>query len=68
MCVFFVVQMRGGSVCSHWLRPQMAMRSSEGEYNLHLCFKVETDRVEIKTEVSFRTVNESSSFFHSRII
>lgn len=48
----FVVQMRGGSVCSRWLRPQMAKRSWEGEYNLLLCFKAVTDRVEMSTEGS----------------
>lgn len=48
----FVVQMRGGSVCSRWLRPQMAKRSWEGEYNLLLCFKAVTDGAEMSTEGS----------------
>lgn len=39
-------------MCSRWLRPQMAKRSWEGEYNLLLCFKAVTDRVEMSTEGS----------------
>lgn len=48
-------------MCSHWLHPQMAKRSWEGEYNLLLCLKAVTDRAESRAEVSFRNVNSSSS-------
>lgn len=36
----FAVQMRGGSVCSHWPCQQMVMRSLAGEYNGFLSDRV----------------------------
>lgn len=36
----FAVQMRGGSVCSHWPCQQMVMRSLAGEYNRFLSVRV----------------------------